>query len=160
MLFSSRSWDGLPRAGFPCVFHGLVGVDKREGRSPSFFNTEEVVVVVDYLDKLLNGRGRHKVSRAGDAGRSRHAFQLLARRGGGRKGGDACRTGWSKRLFHYTTHCPPPSPPLSPLQVQPKDVAVISPYRRQVQKVRELMRRKFGGVRGLDHTRSGQFGTF
>ncbi len=29
------------------------------------------------------------------------------------------------------------------MQVQPKDIAVISPYRRQVQKIREHMNKKF-----------------
>ncbi len=59
------TWDGLVTRGFPLVFHGLVGEDKREGRSPSFFNTEEVVVVGQYLEKLLTGSGMHKVRNRG-----------------------------------------------------------------------------------------------
>ena len=35
------------------LFHGIVGEDKREARSPSFFNAEEAVVVVDYIQELL-----------------------------------------------------------------------------------------------------------
>ncbi len=85
-------------SGFPIIFHGVVGVDKREGRSPSFFNPEEVIEVGKYLKALLEGQGRHKI--------------------------------------------------------QPKDLAVIAPYRRQVQKIREHMNRLFqrGPVKFTDVT--------
>ena len=35
------------------IFHGVIGEDKREARSPSFFNAEEAVTVVDYIQDLL-----------------------------------------------------------------------------------------------------------
>ena len=35
------------------IMHGIVGEDKREARSPSFFNAEEAVTVVDYIQDLL-----------------------------------------------------------------------------------------------------------
>jgi hypothetical protein len=35
------------------VFHGVVGEDKREAESPSYFNQVEAVVIVDYVEKLL-----------------------------------------------------------------------------------------------------------
>lgn len=38
------------------IFHGVVGEDKREARSPSFFNAEEAVIVVNYLEKLLTNK--------------------------------------------------------------------------------------------------------
>lgn len=38
------------------IFHGVVGEDKREERSPSFFNAEEAVIVVNYLEKLLTNK--------------------------------------------------------------------------------------------------------
>ena len=51
---SLENWEKLPtRPGFPMLFHGIVGEDKREARSPSFFNAEEAVVVVDYIQELL-----------------------------------------------------------------------------------------------------------
>ena len=51
---SLENWEKLPkRPGFPILFHGIVGEDKREARSPSFFNAEEAVVVVDYIQELL-----------------------------------------------------------------------------------------------------------
>jgi helicase MOV-10 len=46
----------LAKQGFPMIFHGVVGEDKREARSPSFFNAEEAVIVVNYLEKLLTNK--------------------------------------------------------------------------------------------------------
>ncbi|NXN43086.1 SDE3 helicase, partial [Rhinoptilus africanus] len=76
------AWDELPKKGFPIIFHGVCGEDQREAKSPSFFNTAEVEVLVHYLKKLLQSRG---------------------------KGG-----------------CP---------SVSPKEVGIISPYRKQVEKI-------------------------
>merc|ERR1719186_1960671 len=53
---SLLKWPGLPRQGFPMLFHGIVGQDLREERSPSFFNLEEVCTVVDYVEDLLSTR--------------------------------------------------------------------------------------------------------
>ena len=50
-------WEHLPRKGFPLIFHGVSGQDTREANSPSFFNLEEIAVVVDYVEKLLSTRG-------------------------------------------------------------------------------------------------------
>ena len=49
-------WPGLPKLGFPMLFHGIVGQDLREERSPSFFNLEEVCTVVEYIEDLLSTR--------------------------------------------------------------------------------------------------------
>lgn len=49
-------WSELPKKDIPLIFHGVIGKDEREERSPSFFNTAEIAVVVDYVDKLLNTR--------------------------------------------------------------------------------------------------------
>jgi len=38
----------------PIIVHGVVGQDMREDISPSFFNPEELFVVVDYVKKLLD----------------------------------------------------------------------------------------------------------
>ena len=38
-------WEGLPRKGFPLVFHGVRGEDMREGNSPSWFNPVEIIQV-------------------------------------------------------------------------------------------------------------------
>ncbi|PNJ46307.1 MOV10 isoform 10 [Pongo abelii] len=46
-------WAGLPRQGFPIIFHGVMGKDEREGNSPSFFNPEEAATVTSYLKLLL-----------------------------------------------------------------------------------------------------------
>ncbi|PKU37167.1 helicase mov-10 [Limosa lapponica baueri] len=80
------AWDELPKKGFPIIFHGVCGEDRREAKSPSFFNTSEIEVLVHYLKKLLQSRG---------------------------KGG-----------------CP---------SVSPKEVGIISPYRKQVEKIRKAI---------------------
>ncbi|XP_035676776.1 putative helicase MOV-10 [Branchiostoma floridae] len=54
-------WEELPKKNFPVIFHGVEGVDEREGSSPSFFNVQEVAAVVDYVEKLLQKRGGIKV---------------------------------------------------------------------------------------------------
>ncbi len=58
MIDSLLQWEYLPKKGFPTIFHGVYGADKREERSPSFFNAEEAVVVVEYVEKLLNNKQR------------------------------------------------------------------------------------------------------
>jgi len=50
------NWPELPKRGFPLVFHGIVGRDERENRSPSFFNVDEISVVMHYVTKLLGSR--------------------------------------------------------------------------------------------------------
>ncbi|NWU65838.1 SDE3 helicase, partial [Pterocles burchelli] len=80
------AWEELPKKGFPIIFHGVCGEDQRESKSPSFFNTAEVEVLVHYLKKLLQSQG---------------------------KGG-----------------CP---------RVSPKEVGIISPYRKQVEKIRKAI---------------------
>ncbi|KAM6295143.1 LOW QUALITY PROTEIN: helicase MOV-10 [Aegotheles albertisi] len=81
-------WEELPKKGFPIIFHGVCGEDRREAKSPSFFNTSEIEVVVHYLKKLLQSQG---------------------------KGG-----------------CP---------RVSPKEVGIISPYRKQVEKIQKAINR-------------------
>ncbi|NWU92314.1 SDE3 helicase, partial [Upupa epops] len=80
------NWEELPNRGFPIIFHGVCGEDRREANSPSFFNTAEIEVLVHYLKKLLQSRGM---------------------------GG-----------------CP---------SVSPKEVGIISPYRKQVEKIRRAI---------------------
>lgn len=46
-------WDKLPRFDFPVLFHGVIGEDMREERSPSFFNPQEVAIVVQYVEELM-----------------------------------------------------------------------------------------------------------
>lgn len=46
-------WNRLPKKGFPIVFHGVIGKDERESRSPSFFNVDELTTVLDYVQDLL-----------------------------------------------------------------------------------------------------------
>ncbi|KAJ7331778.1 hypothetical protein JRQ81_013958 [Phrynocephalus forsythii] len=77
-------WKELVQQGFPIIFHGVCGEDQREGNSPSFFNTAEINVLIDYLMKLLlNDQGKKGQPR-----------------------------------------------------ISPKEVGIISPYRKQVQKIR------------------------
>uniref|UniRef100_A0A8D2NDG8 RNA helicase n=1 Tax=Zonotrichia albicollis TaxID=44394 RepID=A0A8D2NDG8_ZONAL len=80
------TWEELPKKGFPIIFHGVCGEDQREAKSPSFFNTAEIEVLVHYLRKLLQSRGRGS--------------------------------------------CP---------SVSPKEIGIISPYRKQVEKIRKAI---------------------
>uniref|UniRef100_T1IMR9 RNA helicase n=1 Tax=Strigamia maritima TaxID=126957 RepID=T1IMR9_STRMM len=48
-------WERLPRKGFPIIFHGVVGKDEQEERSPSFFNRSEIDIVIRYIADLLSG---------------------------------------------------------------------------------------------------------
>ncbi|NXD43233.1 SDE3 helicase, partial [Copsychus sechellarum] len=80
------TWEELPKKGFPIIFHGVCGEDQREARSPSFFNTAEIEVLVHYLKKLLLSRGKGS--------------------------------------------CPTASP---------KEIGIISPYRKQVEKIRKAI---------------------
>ncbi|XP_074833527.1 helicase MOV-10 isoform X2 [Carettochelys insculpta] len=79
----------LSLQGFPVIFHGVSGEDQREGNSPSFFNVQEIDVLVTYLKKLLQSQGKR--------GRSR---------------------------------------------VSPKEIGIISPYRKQVEKIRLAITQK------------------
>ncbi|XP_051949737.1 putative helicase mov-10-B.1 [Xyrauchen texanus] len=47
------TWEHLPKKQFPVIFHGVIGKDDRELNSPSFFNTSEIDIIIDYLKKLL-----------------------------------------------------------------------------------------------------------
>ncbi|XP_071140956.1 putative helicase MOV-10 [Mytilus edulis] len=85
MRESLCDWEKLPNKGFPIIFHGVIGQDMREARSPSFFNAEEVSVVHSYVNSLLKEKKRG-------------------------------------------------------LKINPKDIGIISPYRKQVQKLQQLMR--------------------
>ncbi|NXL73862.1 SDE3 helicase, partial [Leptocoma aspasia] len=80
------TWEELPKKGFPIIFHGVCGEDQREAKSPSFFNTAEIEVLVHYLKKLLQSRGKGR--------------------------------------------CP---------TVSPKEIGIISPYRKQVEKIRKAI---------------------
>ncbi|XP_060775441.1 putative helicase mov-10-B.1 isoform X2 [Neoarius graeffei] len=51
-------WEHLPKKGFPVIFHGVMGKDDREANSPSFFNVNEIEVLVSYLKKLLQSHGK------------------------------------------------------------------------------------------------------
>lgn len=85
---SMLTWDGLPTKGVPLLFHGVCGKDMREGNNPSYFNPDEVKIVVDYVISLL-----------------------------GRKNG--VRT-----------------------KVRESDIGIVSPYRKQVLKIRSLLEKR------------------
>jgi len=56
MVESCLQFPGLTEAGrgkTPLIVHGVIGQDLREQSSPSFFNPEEVVTVMDYVDQVL-----------------------------------------------------------------------------------------------------------
>ncbi|KAI0258992.1 P-loop containing nucleoside triphosphate hydrolase protein [Gloeopeniophorella convolvens] len=48
----------LPKKGFPIVFHGIKGSEKRTKHSPSYFNVHEASLVRDYCQQLVSDRER------------------------------------------------------------------------------------------------------
>ncbi|GFG34137.1 hypothetical protein Cfor_08140 [Coptotermes formosanus] len=62
------NWEGLPRKGFPLIFHGVKGKDQREGNSPSYFNIQEIEVVMRYVQHLLEDRFSGRKLVQGDIG--------------------------------------------------------------------------------------------
>ncbi|XP_049791620.1 putative helicase MOV-10 isoform X1 [Schistocerca nitens] len=80
-------WSQLPKREFPIIFHGVQGKDEREAHSPSYFNRQEINVVMKYVEALFEER-------------------------------------------------------LSGYKVQERDIGIITPYRLQVHKFRELLRKK------------------
>jgi len=56
MVDSCLQFPGLTessRGTTPFLVHGVIGQDLREQASPSFFNPEEVVLVMDYIEQVL-----------------------------------------------------------------------------------------------------------
>jgi len=76
--------EGAKKQKVPLVFHGVIGQDLKEETSPSFFNVEEIVIVVDYIRQILDMKEN---------------------------------------------------------KVLPKEIGVITPYRRQVQKIRNKLKK-------------------
>ncbi|XP_077972834.1 putative helicase mov-10-B.2 [Styela clava] len=66
MRNSLCSWGKLPQKNFPVIFHDVRGKDEQEKKSPSFFNSEEVKIVGQYVENLLSDR-RNRVE-LGDIG--------------------------------------------------------------------------------------------
>ncbi|RXN36849.1 helicase mov-10 [Labeo rohita] len=89
MIISSQycMWDHLPKKGFPVIFHGVVGKDERESNSPSFFNTSEIDIMMDYLKKLLLTQAKKGIAK-----------------------------------------------------ISPKEIGIIAPYRKQVEKIRKAIK--------------------
>ncbi|XP_066479370.1 helicase MOV-10 [Tiliqua scincoides] len=94
------TWKELGKQGFPIIFHGVCGEDQREERSPSFFNTAEIDVLMNYLKKLL-------VEEQGKKGVPK---------------------------------------------ISPKEIGIISPYRKQVEKIRQAINlglKQLSGIKDL-----------
>ena len=49
-------WKGLVKEDFPVVFHSVRGNDARDKSSPSYYNTDEVLVVKEHIQSLLGDR--------------------------------------------------------------------------------------------------------
>lgn len=90
---SMEYWEELPRKGCPLIFHSVLGRDLRESSCPSYFNPEEIKVVVQYVVSLLQGKSGLGV------------------------------------------------------QIKGKDIGVVSPYRKQVLKIRSVLERR--GIDGV-----------
>eukprot|EP01038_Epipyxis_sp_PR26KG_P006640 gene6640-9114_t len=49
-------WAGLPNPDFPLILHGIIGTEYQEANSPSWFNPDEIGVVISYVQRILNER--------------------------------------------------------------------------------------------------------
>uniref|UniRef100_A0A9J7XRF5 RNA helicase n=2 Tax=Cyprinus carpio TaxID=7962 RepID=A0A9J7XRF5_CYPCA len=101
-------WEHLPKRGFPVIFHGVIGKDERESNSPSFFNTSEIDIIIDYLKKLLT----------------------------------PAKKGIAK--------------------ISPKEIGIIAPYRKQVEKIRKAIKihRELKSFLGIEEMKVGSVEEF
>lgn len=100
-IFQTHSmvkWEHLPNKGFPILFHAVDGENAREGSSPSWFNPQEAMVVVEYVQKLVKE---------------------------------------------------------SKPKIAPEDIGIITPYARQVQKIRLALE-----ISNIDNVKVGSVETF
>ncbi|KAA0713974.1 putative helicase mov-10-B.1 [Triplophysa tibetana] len=101
------AWEHLPKRGFPVIFHGMIGKDDGESNSPSFFNTFEIDVIMEYLEKLLLTQAKKGIA----------------------------------KLF-------------------PKEIGIIAPFRKQVQKIRKAIKIKFKSLMGIEELMVGSVEEF
>ncbi|KAK2898645.1 hypothetical protein Q8A67_010063 [Cirrhinus molitorella] len=102
-------WEHLPKERFPVIFHGVIGKDERESNSPSFFNTSEIDVMIDYLKKLLLTQAKKGIAK-----------------------------------------------------ISPKEIGIIAPYRKQVEKIRKAikMHRELKSCLGIEELKVGSVEEF
>lgn len=103
------TWEHLPKSGFPVIFHGVIGKDERESNSPSFFNTSEIDIIIDYLKKLLLTQAKKGIAK-----------------------------------------------------ISPKEIGIIAPYRKQVEKIRKAikMHRELKSCLGIEELKVGSVEEF
>ncbi|KAG0414016.1 hypothetical protein HPB47_008841 [Ixodes persulcatus] len=61
-------WEGLPCKGCPLLFHAVWGRDRREEDNPSYFNPEEIQLVLHYVDALLKDSNSFSLIKEEDIG--------------------------------------------------------------------------------------------
>ncbi|XP_013921851.1 PREDICTED: putative helicase MOV-10 [Thamnophis sirtalis] len=108
IIDSFCNWSELPKQKFPIIFHGVCGEDQQEARSPSFFNTAEISVLMYYLKKLL-------LENQGKKGQTK---------------------------------------------IPPKEIGVISPYRKQVEKIRKAINLELKSLMGIQDLKVGSVEEF
>ncbi|KAI7797623.1 putative helicase mov-10-B.1 [Triplophysa rosa] len=101
------AWEHLPKRDFPVIFHGVIGKDDRESNSPSFFNTFEIDVIMEYLEKLLLTQGKKGIAK-----------------------------------------------------LSPKEIGIIAPYRKQVEKISKVIKIKFKSLMGIEELMVGSVEEF
>ncbi|OCT94290.1 putative helicase MOV-10 [Xenopus laevis] len=100
-------WEMLPKKDFPIIFHGVLGADLREEKSPSFFNLIEIQEVIFYLEELLKTQGKKGLAK-----------------------------------------------------ISPKEIGIISPYRKQVEKINKAVRMTFSHVPNIKDLKIGSVEEF
>ncbi|KAJ3382431.1 Helicase MOV-10, partial [Entophlyctis sp. JEL0112] len=104
---------------FPIVFHGVSGKDDREGNSPSWFNLDEVSIIIGYLKTLLLGEQPPFSVKKEQSGK-------FATKDGGIFGNAFMNMAKS-----------------SSVGITVNDIGIITPYRKQIDKIR-LQLKKHG----------------
>lgn len=99
-------WEHLPKKDFPLIFHGVLGVDDREEKSPSFFNIDEIDEVLRYLKHLLLNPGKKGIGK-----------------------------------------------------ISPKEIGVITPYRKQVEKIRRAINVLDKELKGMNNIKELKVGS-
>ncbi|XP_032898205.1 helicase MOV-10 isoform X3 [Amblyraja radiata] len=99
-------WEHLPKKDFPLIFHGVLGLDQREEKSPSFFNIDEIDEVLLYLKHLLLNQGKKGIGK-----------------------------------------------------ISPKEIGVIAPYRKQVEKIRRAINVLDKELKGMNNIKELKVGS-
>ncbi|KAJ8676511.1 hypothetical protein QAD02_012298 [Eretmocerus hayati] len=68
VIRKAEDWKHLVKIKFPIIFHGVEGTEKKDERSPSVYNVEEIKIVVHYVRLVLGSRFKNRTISQKDIG--------------------------------------------------------------------------------------------